>query len=247
MKLAKLTTITEPKPVNELTKDQLMELQTALSLLGFPLGDIDGLIGPKTRNAWAEFKTDIFPGNADLIEPNSIETLKEKVKSFGQVGIYNFSTKAGTIEAIKAECKVQGIGLNTQIAYVLATTQWETAQTFKPVKEAFWLSEDWRRNNFKYFPYYGRRFVQLTWKKNYEAYGKILRIDLVNNRDLALDPNVALFVLVHGFKTGTFTNRKITDYITDDKTDFINARRCINGEDKAHEIAALANKFLRDL
>ena len=247
MKLAKLTTITEPKPVNELTKDQLMELQTALSLLGFPLGDIDGLIGPKTRNAWAEFKTDIFPGNADLIEPNSIETLKEKVKSFGQVGIYNFSTKAGTIEAIKAECKVQGIGLNTQIAYVLATTQWETAQTFKPVKEAFWLSEDWRRNNFKYFPYYGRGFVQLTWKKNYEAYGKILRIDLVNNRDLALDPNVALFVLVHGFKTGTFTNRKITDYITDDKTDFINARRCINGKDKAHEIADLANRFLKDL
>ena len=247
MKLAKLTTITEPKPVNELTKDQLMELQTALSLLGFPLGDIDGLIGPKTRNAWAEFKTDIFPGNADLIEPNSIETLQEKVKSFGQVGIYNFSTKAGTIEAIKAECKVQGIGLNTQIAYVLATTQWETAQTFKPVKEAFWLSEDWRRNNFKYFPYYGRGFVQLTWKKNYEAYGKILRIDLVNNRDLALDPNVALFVLVHGFKTGTFTNRKITDYITDDKTDFINARRCINGKDKAHEIADLANRFLKDL
>lgn len=247
MKLVKLTAITEPKPINELTEDQLMELQTALSLLGFPLGDIDGLIGPKTRNAWAEFKTDIFPGNTDLIGPNSIETLQEKVKSFGEVGIYNFSNKAETIEAIKAECKLQGIGLNTQIAYVLATAQWETAQTFKPVKEAFWLDEDWRRNNFKYFPYYGRGFVQLTWKKNYEAYGKILRIDLVNNRDLALDPNVALFVLVHGFKTGTFTNRKITDYITDDKTDFINARRCINGEDKAHEIAALANKFLRDL
>jgi hypothetical protein len=247
MKLVKLITITEPKPINELTKDQLMELQTALSLLGFSLGDIDGLIGPKTRNAWAEFKTDIFPGNADLIGPNSIETLQEKVKSFGESGIYNFSTKAGTIEAIKAECLLQGIGLNTQIAYVLATTQWETAQTFKPVKEAFWLSEDWRRNNLDYFPYYGRGFVQLTWKNNYQAYGKILRIDLVNNLDLALDPDVALFVLVHGFKTGTFTRRKITDYITDDKTDFINARRCINGEDKAHEIAALANKFLRDL
>lgn len=247
MKLVKLTTIIEPKPINELTKDQLMELQTALSLLGFSLGDIDGLIGPKTLNAWAEFKTDIFPGNADLIGPNSIETLQEKVKSFGEGGIYDFSTKAGTIEAIKAECILQGIGLNTQIAYVLATTQWETAQTFKPVKEAFWLSEDWRRNNLDYFPYYGRGFVQLTWKNNYQAYGKILKIDLVNNLDLALDPDVALFVLVHGFKTGTFTSRKITDYITDDKTDFINARRCINGEDKAHEIATLANKFLRDL
>ena len=48
---------------------------------------------------------------------------------------------------------------------------------------------------------------------------------------------VALFALVHGFKTGTFTGRKITDYINRSETDFVNARRCINGTDKATEIA----------
>jgi predicted chitinase len=247
MKLVLLKTISEPKPITELTKDQLIELQTALSLFGYSLGDIDGLIGPKTRNAWAEFKTDVFQGNPDLIGPGSIETLQEKVKNIGETGIYDFSTEEGTIAAIKAECKALGIGLNTQIAYVLATVKWETAQTFKPVKEAFWLSEDWRRNHLDYFPYYGRGFVQLTWKNNYEAYSDILRIDLVNNRDLALDPNVALFVLVHGFKTGTFTHRKITDYITNSQTDFFNARRCINGIDRASEIADSAEQFLRDL
>ncbi len=247
MDLTQLKTIAEPKPITELTEDQLKELQTALSRLGYSVRTIDGLIGPRTRNAWAEFKTDVFQGNPDLIGPGSIATLQDKVKNIGEAGIHDFSTKEGTIAAIKSECKSQGIGLNTQIAYVLATTQWETAQTFKPVKEAYWLSEDWRRNNLRYYPYYGRGFVQLTWDYNYKAYSQILNIDLVNNWDLALDPNVALFVLVHGFKTGTFTGNKIADYITSNKTDFVGARRCINGTDKANEIADLAEQFLRNL
>ena len=62
-----------------------------------------------------------------------------------------------------------------------------------------------------------------------------------------MENDIALFVLVHGFKTGTFTGRKITDYINDFETDFINARRRINGTDRAHEIAELAENYLNDL
>lgn len=248
MKLTQLITITEPTLLDQLTEEQIKELQTALSRLGYPLGDIDGLIGPKTRNAWAEFKTDVFEGNPTLIGPESIGTLQKKLDDIGEGRVHDFSTKEGTIEAIKRECKAQDIGLNTQIAYVLATVQWETAQTFKPVREAFWLSEEWRKNHLKkYYPYYGRGYVQLTWKNNYQKYSQILGVDLVNNPDLAMDNNIALFVLVHGFKIGTFTGRKITDYITKSQTDFVNARRCINGTDRAHDIAQLAEKFLRTL
>lgn len=156
----------------------------------------------------------------------------------------DFSTKEGTIRAIKDECIKQGIGLNTQVAYVLATVKWETAQTFKPVKETFWKSEEWRKTNLKYYPYYGRGYVQLTWKFNYSKYSKLLDMDLVNNPDLVMNPDIALFILVDGFKHGAFTGRKITDYINKDKTDFINARRCINGIDHAKNIALLANDFL---
>ena len=247
MKLIQLTTITEPTPVNQLTEEQIRELQKALSLLGYSLGEIDGLIGPKTRNAWAEFKTDVFRGNPTLIGPDSISTLQKKLDDIGESRVHDFSTKEGTINAIKWECKAQDIGLNTQIAYVLATVQWETAQTFKPVREAFWRSEDWRKNNFRYYPYYGRGYVQLTWKNNYQKYSQILGVDMVNNPDLAMDHNIALFILVHGFKTGTFTGRKITDYITRSQTDFVNARRCINGLDHAHDIASLAEDFLKNL
>jgi hypothetical protein len=247
MKLAQLLTITGPVPLDILKEAQLSELQAALSLLGYPLGDVDGMIGPKTRNAWAEFKTDVFEGNPGLIGPESIAALRKKLDAIGGGKVYDFSTKEGTIAAIKAECRAHDIGMNTQIAYVLATTQWETSQTFKPVREAFWESEEWRKKHFRYYPYYGRGYVQLTWKNNYEKYSGLLGIDLVNNPDLAMDPKVALFVLVHGFKTGTFTGRKITDYISGSQTDFINARRCINGTDHASDIARLAEKFLHSL
>ena len=247
MRLTQLTTITEATPINQLSEIQLEELQAALSRLGYPVGDIDGLIGPKTRNAWAEFKTDIFQGNPDLIGSGSIGQLQEKLDEIGGGNNYDLSTEQGTIEAIKGQCKAQDIGLNTQIAYVLATTEWESAQTFRPVREAFWLSEDWRRENLRYYPYYGRGYVQLTWKSNYEKYSQVLGVDLVNNPDMAMDGNIALFVLVHGFKTGAFTGRKITDYINEHKTDFVNARRCINGRDRAHDIAQLAEKYLRSV
>ncbi len=69
---------------------------------------------------------------------------------------YKFNTKDDTVKSIAAECRRQGIGLDTQIAYVIATVEWETGNTFKPVKEAYWLSEDWRRRNLRYYPYFGR-------------------------------------------------------------------------------------------
>jgi predicted chitinase len=250
MKLEALVGIGEALPLDRLGEAQLAELQRALSLLGYPVGDVDGLIGPRTRTAWAEFKTDVFQGNTNLIGSGSVQALQEKLDSISpQLNgrLTESSSKAEVIEAIKQECKAQGIGLNTQIAYVLATTEWETAQTFKPVREAFWESEEYRRTHFRYYPYYGRGYVQLTWKGNYQKFSTILGLELVGNPDLAMNPNIALFILVYGFKTGTFTGRKMTDYITAHATDFYNARRIINALDKASEIAALAERYLARL
>ncbi len=241
MQLIQLRTLAGPMPLNQLTKDQLKELQTALSFLGYPIGVIDGLIGPRTRTAWAEFKTDAFEGNPDMIGQLAVDALENKVDRSGAAP--DFLTKRGTMAAIVEECQRQDITLQTQIAYVLATVEWETAKTFAPVREAFWKSEDWRRRNLSYAPYYGRGYVQLTWKANYAKYSQILGIDLGGNPDRALDPNTALFVLVHGFKTGAFTGRKITDFINAFRTDYIDARRCINGTDHDNDIAHLAQKY----
>lgn len=247
MNLSQLTGFTEPTPLELLTAEQLKQLQAALSLLGYPAGDIDGLIGPKTRNAWGEFQADTHLGTPGLVEPDAINALQKKLDDRGEAAGQDFFSKEGIIQAIAEECQVQAIGLKPQIAYVVATVEWETARTFQPVREAFWKSEAWRRENLRYYPYYGRGFVQLTWQRNYATYAHLLGVDLVNDPDKAMDPAIAKFILVHGFKTGAFTGRKISDYVNDHQSDFVNARRCINGVDHAAGIASLAEKYLATL
>lgn len=244
MKLIALAALVGPTAIAALSGQQLRELQTALQVLGYPVGSLDGLVGPRTRNAWAKFKADVHAGDAELIGPASLQTLQAKLQALDDRTGHDFSCPAGTIRAIQHECLSQGLGLNSQIAYVLATVQWETNHTYEPVREAYWLSEDWRQRNLRYYPYYGRGYVQLTWQSNYEKYARLLGIDMVAEPDLAMQPKTALFILVHGFTTGSFTGRCITDYIDARHSDFINCRRVINGTDHAEEIAELARAHL---
>jgi peptidoglycan hydrolase-like protein with peptidoglycan-binding domain len=137
--------------ISQLNFAQAKELQQSLNNHGFNLS-VDGIIGPKTTQALIKFKDDSFLGYPEFIGTTTLEALRRVQKTNNS---YDFSTKEGTIEAIKKECRKQGLTLKTQIAYVIATAQWETANTFKPVKEAYWLSEGWRRKNLRYFPFYG--------------------------------------------------------------------------------------------
>lgn len=199
--------------------------------------DVDGFVG---KDTW---------GALGVHEP-VVGTPKKGPKRGMASATGGFSSKEATIAAIKSECASQGIGLKAQIAYVLATVDHETAHTFEPVREAYWLKDPdayLKKHHADYYPYYGRGYVQLTWESNYRKYGQLVGKDLVGDPDLALDPQVALFVLVHGFKNGAFTGHKLADHVNANKTDFLNARRCINGVDKQHEIADIANKYLAQL
>ena len=139
--------------------------------------------------------------------------------------------------------------LRNQLAYVLATAYWETARTMKPVKEAYWVknAEAWRKKNLRYYPWYGRGFVQLTWHQNYIRAGKELGLDLTTNPDKVMEPDISAEILVVGSKEGWFTGKKLTDYITVSKSDFFGARRIINGTDKARAIAEIAIEYNKDL
>lgn len=50
------------------------------------------------------------------------------------------------------------------------------------------------------YRYRGRGIIQLTGKSNYEKFGKMIGVDLVNNPDLANDPEVAQMLAVAYFK-----------------------------------------------
>jgi predicted chitinase len=247
MQLNELLNIAAPASLGSLPVDQMRELQGALANLGYPVGDIDGLMGPRTRNAWSEFQNDVSKRDPTQVDTASVSALQQQLAKLAQPSHHDFSTRDGTISAIIDECKRQGIGLRDQIAYVLATTQHETNDTFQPVKEAYYLKDraEAYRRTLAYYPYYGRGYVQLTWDRNYRTYAALLDKDLVHDPDLALQPEAALFVLVHGFKVGTFTGRAIARYINASQTDFVNARRCINGLDRAQDIAAIATQFAR--
>ena len=124
-----------------------------------------------------------------------------------------------------------------QWAYVFATTFHETAFTFEPVREAFHLSENWRKRNLRYYPYYGRGFVQLTWDYNYRKYG------IEKNPDEALESKKAFDILIDGMKNGVFTGKRLDYYINDTRKAYVYARYVINGKDKRQTIAKYAETF----
>lgn len=150
-----------------------------------------------------------------------------------------------TQELIKA-CKDAKM-LRNQAAYVLATSYHETAHTMKPVVESYWLSEDWRKRNLRYYPWYGRGFVQITWEANYKRAEQEIGAAFTKDPSLALKPDLAAKIAVLGMAEGWFTGKKLGDYITTQKSDFVNARRIINGTDKAAIIAGYAHEYDNDL
>ena len=150
-----------------------------------------------------------------------------------------------------------------KIAYMLATAKHETGHTFEPItergnrsyfnkydpvlantperrKRAIEMENTQQGDGFKYR---GRGYVQLTWKKNYRKSGEYLKKDLVNNPELALDQKNATKIMIYGMETGMFTTKKISSYISEDSADYLNARRVINGMDKAASIAGYASKL----
>ena len=151
-------------------------------------------------------------------------------------------------ELIISTCKAYGL-LRNQAAYVLATVEHETNRTFMPVREAYWVknAETWRKRNLRYYPWYGRGFVQLTWEENYRKAGEKIGADLISDPDAALRPDHAAKILVQGMKEGWFTGKKLSDYITLKTSEFVSARRIINGMDKADQIAVLAIKYDAEL
>lgn len=137
------------------------------------------------------------------------------------------------------------------LSYELGTTFHETAATMQPISEyghgagrPYGHPDPTTRQ-----VYYGRGFVQLTWKANYEAMSAVVGDDLVNDPALALEPDIAAKIMFYGMEHGSFTGRKLADYFApqSEKSDWINARRIINGTDCAAQIATYGQEFFAAL
>jgi hypothetical protein len=148
------------------------------------------------------------------------------------------------------------------LAYDLGTAFHETARSMQPITEY---------GSVSYFDKYepgtklgqqlgntekgdGYRFrgeghVQNTGRRNAlkattrlnELFG--LGIDLVANPEQRRDPFVSAMSLFLGNKEGWWTGKKLGDFLIPGHPDFVNARRVVNGTDKAATIAGYAAKF----
>jgi hypothetical protein len=151
------------------------------------------------------------------------------------------------------------------LAYALGTTYHETAFTMQPIRErggAAYFTKMYDPNSsvpsraalarkMKAQPgdgpiFYGRGFVQLTWRANYAAMGRTYTVDLTSSAaaaDAALKPDLAAKIMFKGMTDGIFTGKKFADYFNSGQADWKNARRIINGLDSADTIATYAKKF----
>jgi putative chitinase len=147
-------------------------------------------------------------------------------------------------------------------AYALATAVVETAGTMQPIKEyggagyfrRMYDIEGERPAKAKELGnltagdgarYCGRGYVQLTGKSNYAKAEAALGIPLVTDPDLALGADVAAKIMRRGMQEGWFTGKSLSSYLpaAADIHQFTNARRIINGQDRAVEIAGYALEF----
>ncbi|MEM1123822.1 MAG: glycoside hydrolase family 19 protein [Bacteroidota bacterium] len=166
------------------------------------------------------------------------------VQRFGNLS----SIQKDSLEEIFGAWEIYGDGDRNKLAYIIATAYWESKM--QPIKERRARAGTKLydiQNRYWLTGYYGRGFVQLTWERNYEKMSKFLGVDLVNNTDLALNPRYAARILVYGMMNGSFTRKKLSDYINSGKQDFFNARKTVNGTDKAAIIEGYTVDILNNL
>jgi Putative peptidoglycan binding domain len=148
------------------------------------------------------------------------------------------------------QCLVEGISDRGQIAYIFATADHESFFGRFMMEIADGTAYEGRKDLGNTEPGDGRRFkgrgfVQITGRRNYSVWSQKLGIDLLSRPERASVPATAAIILVRGMRDGSFTGLELNDFIIDNSRDFFNARRIINGLDRADDIEAIAKSYYK--
>lgn len=226
--------------------DSIKQWQLALLGHGYDLGPAgaDGDFGNATLRASLKLLNGEVGGNGRHALTNPAALFLALRNAFGPLS-------QGQVEGAEALLKAMERWPVSWAAYGLATAWHETAHTLQPIREvggpAYFkrmYDKDGERPQVAArlgntqpgdgVKYAGRGYVQITGRANYAKYG------IADDPDRALKPDCAGHILVDGMEHGRFTGKKLADYLPGD---YVNARRIINGTDRADEIARLAKTF----
>ena len=244
--------------------------QQKLTELGHYTIKIDGIFGPGTRDAVISFQEDnglsvdgkignvtwdhLFDTSINTPAPEQNDSKYKGFYDSIRTSLYKKLSKAQveSIDKILAIFEANTWLTIPERAYILATIYRECGANMKPIPE--WgkgkgkkYGQKIKMSGQRYTTpdklFYGRGYVQLTWYENYEYATKQIGVDVLNYPEKVLEPEIAAIILIDGMRDGWFTKKKLSDYFSNGKKDYVNARRIINGMDHAQEIANNAVKF----
>ena len=232
-----------------------------------PGDDVDGLMGPRTREGWRYFKEAAGLNGPDTLDPDSarrlIQAADDPAAFVGRVTVdlpaeFAFrraqreGNRATSIAALIEGGHARGLS-KAQIAYVLATAEHES-DSFGTLEEyASGDRYEGRSDLGNSEPgdgrrYKGRGYVQLTGRRNYANYSAITGVHLTKLPVMLMNwPALSVFVILDGMTRGAYTGRRLDQFVNATREDFFNARQVVNGHDRADKIAAQAVAFMRQV
>src|SRR5262249_1498307 len=259
-----LTQVSGTLPVGDWGQDLIMAVQRALAELYLlnPADDVDGLLGPRTREAWKFFQEATNQLDPDTIGRDSARLLIQASDNptglIGQAKItlqpdFEFRRRQSqanrdkSVPVIIAEAQARRVS-KAQLAYILATAEHET-DSFQTLEE--YASGDAYEGQVRRLGntqagdghrFKGRGYVQLTGRRNYALYAATTGFELVKFPIILMNrAALSAFVLVDGMMRGAYTTLRLDQFVNSSKQDFYNARQVVNGLDRAQKIADQAN------
>lgn len=251
------------------TGKEVERLQKRLRKLGFSPGNIDGDFGPGTEAAVIAFQRSrglLADGVAGprtlkalgLVEDDRLPTVIHHVTPQVVSRLFPY-TPIGNIKAnlppILAGLEAFGLVDRPMVLTALATIRAET-ESFEPVAEfrsrfntspnghPFDLYDKRRDIGNRGRPdgerYRGRGYVQLTGRANFERYGKLLGVKLLDKPELASQPDIAGKILAAFLKD---KERVIKEALVEN--DLRAARRAVNGG--SHGLDRFSDTYLKGL
>lgn len=166
-----------------------------------------------------------------------------------------------SISLILRECNFYDISDKSHIAYLLASAHHESHMGGM-MTERWGPTDEQRRYEGRGdlgnvlrgdgFRYRGRGFVQITGRRHYKFYSRVLRTralrdDLETDPDRAAHAHIAAIIIAHGMRYGTFRGRglSLSRFGTDCGYNFTRARAIINADVARNgpTIAAIATRY----